>query len=153
MKEQGIVVNQGMGGFLNPPGHPEHHWSVQTDLSRRPWNRGGMSLSSAVDSEWLDEGTKAAAQRKLDSWQPLPPEDESVLDWIAQVLGYFANCYRGDGEEPECWHVSNLKIQPGACDLNEHAGVHLIQRYYPQYKPNCEDFERAYWGKKKTATA
>jgi hypothetical protein len=30
--------------------------------------------------------------------------------------------------------------------MMNHAGVHLIKKYYPAYKPRAEDFERARWG-------
>lgn len=30
-----------------------------------------------------------------------------------------------------------------------HAGVHLIKKFYPEYKANETDFKRAYWGKGK----
>jgi len=148
--EKGKIVREGMGGFLNPPTHPEHDWSVQTDLRRRPENRGSMCLSSAVDCEWLDPATRAAARRRLDTWQR--PALESVHDWVLQVLGYFRNCYcQGTGSMPEDWHVANLiidcKINPLTC-INYHAGVHYVRTYYPEYVPTAADFVGAYWGNK-----
>src|SRR5262245_63196618 len=124
-----------MGGFLNPPGHPEHTMSVETDLRRRPENRGSMSLSSAAKSEWLHPETRAEAQRILSSWQKPPLHHPDVVDWRRQVLGYFKNCWKGTGEDP--WHVHNLRMgkMPEGAKPADHAGVHLIQKYYPEYEP------------------
>jgi hypothetical protein len=144
--EKGKIVKTGMGGFLNPPTHPEHDWSVQTDLRRRPENRGSMCLSSAVDCEWLDPATRAAARRRLDTWQR--PALESVRDWVLQVLGYFRNCY--NLTETDDWSVGGLTIADADPMLNadNHAGVHLIRKYYPEYMPTADDFAGAYWGSK-----
>lgn len=160
-KEDARVTSGGMGGFLCPPGHPEHSYHVETDLMRRPENRGGMNLSSAVESDWLEEDApeaRNAARALLLAWEceKKPIADPEVQDWIAHVLGYFRGCYKGPGNEPECWHASDLHIHQGAdtlpgADWRKHAGVHLIQNYYPDYKPCADDFARAYWGEKPKA--
>jgi hypothetical protein len=151
-KERGRVVASGMGGFLNPPTHPEHAFSVETDLDRRPCNRGGMSLSSAADCDWLDDNTRADAKRRLGAWQAPPIESLEIREWIASVLGYFRNCYRGAGDAPECWHAANLRIPKQEFDpvlnADQHAGVNLIRKYYPAYAPTADDFARACWGNK-----
>ena len=67
MNIKGRIIRKGMGGFLNPPTHPEHDWCVETDLRRRPEKRGSMRLSSAADCEWLDPTTRAAAKQLLSS--------------------------------------------------------------------------------------
>ena len=61
-KDKGKIVMRGMGGFLCPPDHPMHKQSVETDLRRRPENRGWMSLEAAVDCEYLDNATRLAAR-------------------------------------------------------------------------------------------
>lgn len=66
-KEPGQIRTTGMGGFLNPPNHPEHSYSVEFDLWRRPENRGGMSLTCASTCEWLDDETKREAKELLDN--------------------------------------------------------------------------------------
>lgn len=156
--ERGRVVKEGMGGFLNPPGHPEHDYHVQTDLRRRPENRGGMSLSTAVDCDYLDAGTRAAARAKLAQWaankQPL--ESPEVQAWIRQVLGYFAGAYRRAGNDaPDAWHVHflifNKHIDP-MMRLEDHAGVHLIQSFYPEFKAEPIHFAQARWGDVKPAS-
>lgn len=150
-KEPGVIVQEGMGGFLCPPTHPMHTRSVERDLYRSRANRWSMSLDAAVDCAWLDDETREVARKVLADWQRPPLDSAEVQEWIAQVLGYFRNCYRAEGPEPECWHASNLKIIKGADPkppVDEHAGVHLIRRYYPEYVPTEQDFARAYWGTK-----
>jgi hypothetical protein len=149
--EKGRIKHSGMGGFLNPPTHPEHTMSVEIDLRRRPENRGGMSLSSAVESEWLADETRAEAARVLRHWQRPALDSPEVQQWIAQVLGYFANCYRNPAAKAgEEWNASNLIIdreRDPVASADDHAGVNLIRKYYPEYAPSAEDFARAKWGK------
>jgi hypothetical protein len=159
-KEKGKIVAQGMGGFLTPPGHPEHSYSVQTDLRRRPWNRGSMSLSFAATCEWLDPFTKRQAKDMLDRWQRERPGialrglaiKSDLLDWVQQVLGYFRGCYRNPSAPADKqWDCGNLIIDQKRNPLDyigDHAGVNLIRRYYPEYVPTPEDFAGAYWGTK-----
>lgn len=152
--EAGLVRSGGCGGFLNPPTHPEHDWHVETDLNRSPRNRGSMSLSYAVKCEWLDETTRASAQRRLDSWVRPALNSPEVVGWIRQVLGYFKWCYKGDGETP--WNADKLRILPAADPLlnaDIHAGVNFIRKYYPEFVPTADDFAAARWGRKAVQTA
>ena len=141
---KGRIINQGMGGFLCPPGHPMHTHSVETDVDHRPCFRGGMCLESAVDCKWLDAATRSGAMNLLNQWNlPLAEAHE----WVLQVLGYFKGCYcRGNGAQPEDWHAGNLLIgsEAGPQTVDHHAGVRLIRRYYPEYQPTDADFAEAY---------
>jgi hypothetical protein len=146
----GTVVGGGMGGFLCPPTHPEHSQSVK-------FPGGSCALSSVIDSpdEW-HPATVAVVRTVLSSWKRPPIDSPEVQDWIRQVLGYFRNCYKGDGPEPECWHADKLRILKKGDDARpneEHAGVHLIRKYYPEYQINAYDFGCAYWGTKPQAEA
>lgn len=158
MKLKGrIVRGEGMGSFLCPPGHPTHDYRVEAGLRRKPENRDLLSLEAAVDCEWLDDATRAAARTILQTWEAnkKPLDSPVVQEWILQVLGYFRNCYcRGDGTRDDDWHVENLVIpgQRGQANkplpVERHAGVKLIRRFYPEYQPIDTDFSMAYWGKK-----
>ncbi len=153
MTEKGKIVNRGAGGFLCPPKHPEHDYCVETDLRRRPENRGSMSLSYAVDSPTLNADTRAAAKALLDNWAAYKPALTSaeVRDWVRQVLGYFKGCYNFTPENETGWHAGNLTIDSDLDPLANaafHAGVHHVRRYYPDYQPSRLDFLRAYWGQK-----
>jgi hypothetical protein len=157
-KEIGVVTSQsGMGGFLNPPTHPEHSMHVETHY-RNHRVSGGMSLSAAVKCEYLADHIRASAKRVLDAWQKPSLNSKAVKQWIRQVLGYFRNCYKGDGNEPECWNAGTLKIMPKneanawgvypvLPSIDEHAGVHFIRQYYPEYVPTAKEFAEAKWGK------
>ena len=148
--EKGKIVHDGMGGFLNPPTHPEHEWSVQTDLRRRPENRGGMSLSTAATCEYLDPATRGAARRMLTKWVAPPIDSPEVVAWVRMVLGYFVRCYRNPDAGADEWNAGKLVIDANRDPMDtpaEHAGVHLIRKYYPDYQPTREDFDHAKWGK------
>jgi hypothetical protein len=142
--ETGRIVNRGMGGFLNPPGHPERSFSVETDLQGRPENRGGLSLSSAIECEWLSLETRSAAARVLKEWSRPWIGAEDVQAWILQVLGYFKNCYQSPSGS---WNASDLFIGDGDGHEDQHAGVHLIRKYYPEFVPTTAQFLAARWGK------
>lgn len=138
----GKIVDSGMGGFLNPPTHPEHRLSVHSSHG----DKFSMSLTAARDSAWLNPQTRKAAANILRHWQPLPITSAEVEDWIARVLGYFRGCYSPDGEK---WNAQDLIIDKRnpLQHADRHAGVHLIRRYYPNYQPTVGDFANAYWGK------
>ncbi len=147
------VTNNGMGGFLCPPGHPMLTHSVETDLHRRPENRGGCSLEYAVTAPEIEESTKAVCRTLLNTWAANKPalNSPAVKDWIRQCLGYFKGCYNFQPENETGWHAGHLTIDSDLDPMehaDHHAGVHLIRRYYPEYQPCRLDFLRAYWGQK-----
>lgn len=140
----GKIVNTGMGGFLNPPTHPQHSYSVHSTYG----NTFSMSLTSATNSDWLEPSVKARAKRILNLWKPLPIEDVQIQDWIQNVLGYFAGCYQGENGS---WNADDLKIDKLIDPLTQadkHVGVNYIRKYYPDYTPVQSDFTNAYWGSK-----
>ena len=147
MKEIISIVNRGAGGFLNPPGHPEHNYSF-SDL------KTSMSLSRGIESDWLDDSCKEDARNLLDKWETekLPLDSAPIQDWIHSVLGYFAGCYKGqDKEGNPSWKVSFLRINSeidGVLNADLHAGVNLIRKYYPSFKPTKSHFKNAYWGQR-----
>lgn len=150
----GKIAFGGMGGFLNPPTHPEHDYSVSSVYG----DNFSMSLSAASESEWLNASTVIRAKAMLDEWQKPDINSQSVKEWIYQVLGYFENCFSPDGIDRNVsnsltWIPKNGKKwgdkwQNFKRDTNKHLGVMLIRKYYPEYKPSITDFKMAYWGKK-----
>lgn len=150
-KERGIIVHSGMGGFLNPPTHPEHSYSVMFDLKRKRENRSSCSLSAALENDWLCDEVRLEAAKLLKEWKSPDINSPEVKDWISKVLGYFNDCYSKDGKGRNV--NSDLEIlhnaDPFTNDLaNRHLGVMMIREYYPKYVPTPEDFKNAYWGKK-----
>jgi hypothetical protein len=155
MTDKARIIYKGAGGFLNPPGHPEHTKSVETDLQRRPENRGSMSLSFAADCDYIDASTQRRAQVILHEWtlRRYRLTSEETQDWIRQVLGYFRGCFKGGGSNP--WNADQLRITQDIDPLlnaDIHAGVHLIRKYYPEYVPAQDHFDGAYWGAKPERT-
>lgn len=143
----GKIVNEGMGGFLDPPGYPTHNWSVKSVYG----DTFSMSLESASESEWLNEEVRNEAKRLLRTWKPARNSSRTI-DWMHQVMGYFRGMYRDPsakiGEE---WHVSHLLNLPSIDPVknqNRHAGVHLIRQFYPDFKLTHKMLEGAYWGTK-----
>lgn len=146
-----VTDRHGMGGFLNPPGHPEHTQSVETDLRRKPENRGSMSLSAAMEADYLDPKIRYQARRILERWTAENASATPDPKWVRQVLGYFRHCYRGPVALPngEHWRVERLSINPERDPMAypaDHAGVNLIRKYYPGYEPTAVEFSEAKWG-------
>jgi len=150
-KEKGQIVHEGVGGFLNPPGHPTHTLSVETELNHRAENRSRMSLEAALECSWLDDAIKAQARMALDKWRlqdQLPLHAPKVRNWIWQVLGYFRHCYNDTPTDPKGWEAGRLTIDANRSPMEHperHAGVNLIRRFYPEYTPTADDFASAYW--------
>jgi hypothetical protein len=141
---------RGAGGFLCPPGHPMHTSGVYGYDNRGEMNES-TSLEYAADCPWIPFRVRREAAAMLAAWQAnrMPLESEPVQAWILQVLGYFRNCYRGNGAEPECWHAGKLNINASRdpmANVEAHAGVRLIRGYYPEFEPTAEHFANAKWG-------
>ena len=62
-------------------------------------------------------------------------------------LWYWQGCYANRRfKEPYCWWGENLVTNPErvAMDwLHDHAAIHHIHRYYPEYVPSAADFVEA----------
>lgn len=151
-KTRGRIGDSGCGGFLNPPTHPEHTYCVETFSGGRI--DGFMSLSHAVECEWLDDLTREQAKLLLIEWQRPDIDSPEVQDWIHHILGYFKGCYKGQESSPgkgDEWYATNLRIDnsiPPMLNIDLHAGVRLIREYYPSFAPTTLHFAQAYWGKK-----
>lgn len=159
--EASQMASGGMGAFLNPPTHPDHTHHLETDLKRRKWNRGSMSLSYALECDYISDGMKRRITKMYENWHNEKPaiDTPEIKDWICNVLGYFRHCYSPDGinrNSDSCliWIAKNEKYTYGEKwqhfkrDNNNHLGVMHIREFYPDYKPAASDFRNAYWGKK-----
>lgn len=140
----GRIAAGGMGGFLNPPGHPEHDWHVEG------YRGDCASLSSCVNStasDWSERVRKQAAA-KLADWVKLPLSSPAVDDWVRQVLGYFRGCYVGADGNRIADKLHMFAHPPGTelANAATHAGVLFILDFYPDYLPQQADFDSAYWG-------
>lgn len=159
----GKIVEGSGGCFLDPPTYPTHHHHIEG-----VWGGFFMGLTAIADEDWLDDECRAEAKALLAGWERPPITDPAIKDWIRQVLGYFRGCFQGVDSEglpswkagellhgkrrcPECGSI--VEVDPAdyvkyAC---QHAGVHLIRKFYPEYIPTKADFQSAYWGKPRGA--
>lgn len=137
-----FVVNKGMGGFLNPPGHPEHSRSVEEYCIQT--EKGSMSLTWFLSSAKKDDKTRFKVKNILEKWEKSKPSSPDQK-WVRRVLGYFAGCYQSpDGS----WDATHLLVdtQRNPMDFQrEHAGIHFIRKFYPKFKATKEDFQKAEW--------
>ena len=131
--ERGRVIPGSSGSFMTPPGHPDQRFVVETDLRRRPENRSHMSLSSAVEADWLDAGSRARARMKLSEYEKNKPplSHPAVQEWVRSAQGYFGEG-RADDESGRGWP----------------SGTEYIRRYYPDYEPIPEDTAPGGYGQK-----
>ena len=147
----------GMGGFLNPPGHPEHTMRVHELCPG--WKKYGPDMSSL--SSYAENGTDESCRDRcrdiLAAYVGPATDSPEFQAWARQVMGYFRNCWR----QPECVRkfrgISDAK--QWNCDMlymgaplklhtiDDHAGVNFILKYYPGWVPAPEDFKLAKWGK------
>jgi hypothetical protein len=127
------LVDKGACGFLNPPGHAEHNYSIVE-------NRGGhdvgfMSLGYAVKEGYLPAPVKREAQRKLDA-MPGDAKDEA---WIASVYNYFRHCYSPDGIDRD---VNKMIISQMHTLLPEHhLGYLFIKQFDLDHTPRLDLIE------------
>jgi len=123
-----VRTGQGMGGFLCPPGHPNHVYEVRGYWPRNgravnvgTRNRGNGadsygSLDSVLGSErgMYPDAVVAQAQRIMDRAELTCSED-----WVRSVYGYFRNSYSPDGVNR---NVSDAVSTSGyTCACGEHS--------------------------------
>lgn len=141
------------GCFLEPPNHPSYKWEVSDRDCL-------MSVQSVLENpKQFDNDTVERVKQLMSSWEKLPIDHPEVQTWIHEVLGYFKNCYVNQvmhyvNKDDKAWNASHLyilNIDPLFPHnmVDEHAGVHLIRKYYPDFTPTEQDFKLAYWGQKK----
>lgn len=135
------LVNDGMGGLLNPPTHPEHTYSIQE--FRGGHEVGFYSLSSCLSSEWMPRAVKGAAKGILKHWQA------GKIDkaWEATIYNYFRHCYSLDGINRNVSDKNNMITfgkfwgnaeQEQGMNPTHHLAYMFIKEFYPDYEPNIE---------------
>lgn len=124
------ILNEGMGGFLNPPGHAEHDFCVR-------WEKDYLCLSHAVTCEYLPANLRQQARELLEKHTGTLTEE-----WVQQVYKYFARCYSPDGVDR---NVSNCIVtKKGSTELPaEYSLAYLhIKQYFPEYSIRLDLLER-----------
>lgn len=134
------LVDEGMGGYLNPPGHPEHTYSIQG--FRGGHEVRGISLREALDDEYAGS-IRGAAKNLLNKWskgRPAAPPEE----WVKQVYIYFQHCYSKNGtnrSETDC--ITYGKFWGNAeqeKDANPyfHLGFLFVNEFFPAHGPRLD---------------
>jgi hypothetical protein len=146
------ITTGSAGCFLDPPTFPTHTHHVETDLRRRPENRGWVGLSSAADCTWIAEEVRQEAAALIQAWHDARPAIDSpeIADWIAQVLGYFCHCYIPESGSRNASDLLISRDRDPLAEADRHAGVAFIRNFYPEFTPTAADFGAAYWGTKPT---
>lgn len=134
------LVSSGMGGFLNPPGHPEHAYSIVE--CRGGHEVGSYSLSSAAKESYLPARVKGTARGVLKRWNPGVP-DES---WLASVYNYFRHCYSRDGIGRNINNNETVTYGKfwGNAELEQyenpahHLGYLHVKSFYPDHTPDLK---------------
>jgi hypothetical protein len=132
------LANDGMGGFLNPPGHPVHTYSILE--FRGGHYTGSIDLSYAAICEYLPLRVRLRAKNILKHWQA------GIIDenWVASVYNYFRHCYSKDGISRD---VNNCITYGRFWDnadqeQNEnprhHLGYMYVKQFYPDHEPDLE---------------
>lgn len=89
---------QGMGGFLCPPGHPNHFYSVHGYSGGRVKPVSGPDIMAGLDLLIQDEYGDVPPAIKADAKLIM---DDAKLKcselWLRSVYGYFRNSYSPDG--------------------------------------------------------
>lgn len=124
--------DSGSGGFMDPPGHAHHTYSVYVWEGRRRPPDTIMSVQSAAESDWLPESARKRAQEMLSSHTATPSEL-----WIRNVYGYFRNMYLPEGAE---WNTAgDLKVgKPGEYPHDRHAAVLMVRKFFPGHEPRAD---------------
>lgn len=98
-----ISKKDGMGGFLEPPGHPDHYCHLAYGKD------SGASISSVIedeDGEYADHlapDVLKQVQELYAQWERTkPPIDHPrTLAWMQHAYAHFAHCYKDDKAEAE----------------------------------------------------
>lgn len=93
-----IKESDGSGGFLSPPGHPHHRYTVEGYFGGKMRPVSGPNFIGALDhlieDPWGDVPADVKERaHKIMAEATLEPDE----DWIRQVYGYFAHSYSPDG--------------------------------------------------------
>jgi len=123
---------ESVGGFMCPPGHPNHTYSVHSYPSARARNADGYySLDSILDADWVPARVRAQAQRIMDAAELVCSEL-----WVRHVYGYFRNMYLSETGSRD---VSDLVTDPAnALPAGRHAAVALVRQYFPDHQPRVD---------------
>lgn len=123
---------QGQGGFLSPPGHPDHEYVIE---GRRPRAReadvytGVGSVLSSPDE--YPPHVVRMAQRVMDKAELICSDR-----WVRMVYGYMRTMYVPWTEDDRADKL--LRDPLGHMPASRHAAVRVIRRYFPDHEPRVD---------------
>lgn len=125
-------ARRALGGFLMPPGHPNHEYYVAEYVSPRGRRElGTYALDSVIDSEWIPAPVRARAQRILDG-----AELRCSELWVRDVYGYFRDMYL---PESGSTNVSDMVSDSAhALPVDRHAAVAFVRRFFPDHEARTD---------------
>lgn len=144
--------NAGAGSFLEPPFSKTHKWGIVAGYDRGNGYQEYSSVDYYLEDEHVPEEAKIQIRQIIGKEERPDITDPEVHDWICRVMGYFKHSYRNP--VTGSWNAGELKIDVNSnpeytiAHQDGHAGVHLIRKYYPEFKLTEEILRCAYWGKK-----
>lgn len=112
----------GMGGFLCPPGHPDHTHAVRN-------NRSGamMSVTDAATHRGLPRDVREAAQKLLDA-----AELRCSPLWVRFIYGWQRGMWTPTGTMWESTKELTTRVGP----TGRHAAVVFIRQFFPDHRPD-----------------
>jgi hypothetical protein len=130
-----VRTGKGMGGFLAPPGHPDHFYEMReyyprgnrtVNIGNRREADGYSSLSGVLEDERGEypASIKRQAQRIMDDAELICSEA-----WVRSVYGYFRDSYSPDGTDRNVSNAistSKLHCQCGADFYNRRGLDHHL---------------------------
>lgn len=135
------LVNDGMGGFLNPPNHPEHDYSIIE--CRGGHEVGSMSLSYASTCEYLPGAVRGTAKGILKRWNSQEPDPA----WLDSVYNYFRHGYSIDGIRNNVNDKDNIIFygkfwnnaeQEQNADPTHSLAYLYVKEFYPNHAPDLD---------------
>src|SRR5687768_7164894 len=124
---------QGMGGFLCPPGHPNHVYVVWEGYFRSMARaRTLMALDSCVKEEWVSASIRQRAQNLINQAQLTSSEL-----WLRHTYGYMGGMYWPQGVEPRS-AMDMVAIPARDGDPERHGAVVHIRKYFPDHEPRID---------------
>lgn len=132
------IVRDSMGSFLDPPGSPQHTFSVRGwygVFATRDADFHG-SLWSALDDEYCPESVKERI-RDLFKSAELRASDA----WLDQVYGYFKNCYAPEDGDRDVQRAIILKPDDEPLPPERHLAYLHVKQWFPDTEPDLARIE------------
>lgn len=134
--ESARIISGSTGSFMDPPTYPTHYYAVETELERRPENRGTMSLDYAAECDYIDPAIRERAAEMLQAWHDAPPliDQRNIQLWIRRTFAYFGNCWRNPEAADREWHAGKVIISKDLTGpADDYAPIHWVRKYFPDF--------------------